>query len=62
MDDMPLPALFEQARKIHAAATDSGADQVRYTLLSLFLFLFLFLCSSSDGYALFWGSGGCEEG
>ncbi|KAH1255665.1 PP2A regulatory subunit TAP46 [Glycine max] len=27
MDDMPLPALFEQARKIHAAATDSGADQ-----------------------------------
>ncbi|KAJ1390124.1 TAP46-like protein [Sesbania bispinosa] len=27
MEDMPLPALFEQARKIHATATESGADQ-----------------------------------
>ncbi|KAL2339606.1 hypothetical protein Fmac_007546 [Flemingia macrophylla] len=27
MEDLPLPALFEQARKIHAAATDSAADQ-----------------------------------
>lgn len=28
MENMPLPALFEQARKIHLMATDSGADQV----------------------------------
>ncbi|PNY07896.1 PP2A regulatory subunit TAP46-like protein [Trifolium pratense] len=27
MEDMPLPALFEQARKIHATATEFGADQ-----------------------------------
>ncbi|XP_021294173.1 PP2A regulatory subunit TAP46 [Herrania umbratica] len=27
MEDMPLPALFEQARKIHLTATESGADQ-----------------------------------
>ncbi|CAJ1974409.1 unnamed protein product [Sphenostylis stenocarpa] len=27
MEDLPLPALFEQARKIHAAATESAADQ-----------------------------------
>ncbi|XP_027335352.1 PP2A regulatory subunit TAP46 isoform X1 [Abrus precatorius] len=27
MEDMPLPALFERARKIHATAIDSGADQ-----------------------------------
>ncbi|KAK6250752.1 hypothetical protein SCA6_004757 [Theobroma cacao] len=27
MEDMPLPALFEQARKIHITATESGADQ-----------------------------------
>ncbi|XP_048231441.1 PP2A regulatory subunit TAP46 [Ricinus communis] len=27
MEDLPLPALFEQAHKIHAAATESGADQ-----------------------------------
>ncbi|KAI4337978.1 hypothetical protein L6164_016337 [Bauhinia variegata] len=27
MEDMPLPALLEQARKIHATATESGADQ-----------------------------------
>lgn len=27
MENMPLPALFEQARKIHLMATDSGADQ-----------------------------------
>lgn len=26
-EDMPLPALFEQARKIHTTATESGADQ-----------------------------------
>ncbi|XP_027335359.1 PP2A regulatory subunit TAP46 isoform X2 [Abrus precatorius] len=28
MEDMPLPALFERARKIHATAIDSGADQL----------------------------------
>ncbi|KAE8723182.1 PP2A regulatory subunit TAP46 [Hibiscus syriacus] len=27
MEDMPLPALFEQGRKIHLQATESGADQ-----------------------------------
>ncbi|XWS37993.1 hypothetical protein CRYUN_Cryun19dG0092400 [Craigia yunnanensis] len=27
MEDMPLPALLEQARKIHLKATESGADQ-----------------------------------
>ncbi|OIV98020.1 hypothetical protein TanjilG_16857 [Lupinus angustifolius] len=27
IEDMPLPALFDQARKIHATATESGADQ-----------------------------------
>ncbi|ESW08511.1 hypothetical protein PHAVU_009G051900 [Phaseolus vulgaris] len=27
MEDMPLPALFEQARKIRAAATESAVDQ-----------------------------------
>ncbi|KAI9097839.1 hypothetical protein K1719_025610 [Acacia pycnantha] len=27
MEDMPLPSLFEQARKIHSTATESGADQ-----------------------------------
>ncbi|KAK4273880.1 hypothetical protein QN277_017191 [Acacia crassicarpa] len=27
MEDMPLPSLFEQARKIHTTATESGADQ-----------------------------------
>ncbi|XP_028790971.1 PP2A regulatory subunit TAP46-like [Neltuma alba] len=27
MEDIPLPSLFEQARKIHTTATESGADQ-----------------------------------
>ncbi|KAF5442721.1 hypothetical protein F2P56_035348 [Juglans regia] len=27
MEDVPLPVLFEQARKIHSTATESGADQ-----------------------------------
>ncbi|KAK1274812.1 PP2A regulatory subunit TAP46 [Acorus gramineus] len=27
MEDMPLPALFDQARKIHSAASDSSVDQ-----------------------------------
>lgn len=27
MEDMPLPALFDQARKIHSAASDSAVDQ-----------------------------------
>ncbi|KAI4307099.1 hypothetical protein L6164_030323 [Bauhinia variegata] len=27
MEDMPLPVLFEQARKIHTTATEYGADQ-----------------------------------
>ncbi|KAE9604021.1 hypothetical protein Lal_00001769 [Lupinus albus] len=27
IEEMPLPALFDQARKIHATATESGADQ-----------------------------------
>ncbi|GLT63663.1 hypothetical protein SLA2020_362090 [Shorea laevis] len=27
MEEIPLPALFEQARKIHLTATESGADQ-----------------------------------
>lgn len=42
MEDMPLPALFEQARKIHATATESGADQVRFRFSSSFVFMFLF--------------------
>ena len=42
MEDVPLPALFEQARKIHnsATATASAADQVRFSLLILSLFFF----------------------
>jgi len=28
MEDMPLPSLFEQSRKIHLAATESAVDQV----------------------------------
>lgn len=28
MEEMPLSALFEQARKTHLAASDSCADQV----------------------------------
>lgn len=28
MEDRPLPALFEQARKIHLSSLDSGVDQV----------------------------------
>lgn len=28
MEEMPLSALFEQARKIHLAASESRADQV----------------------------------
>jgi len=39
---MPLPALFEQARKIHAIATESGADQVRTPSSILFL-LFIYI-------------------
>nr|XP_019703466.1 PP2A regulatory subunit TAP46-like [Elaeis guineensis] len=27
MEEMPLPALFEQARKIHSMATESSVDQ-----------------------------------
>nr|DAD17931.1 TPA_asm: hypothetical protein HUJ06_019394 [Nelumbo nucifera] len=27
MEEMPLPALFEQARKIHSMASESGVDQ-----------------------------------
>lgn len=29
LEDMSLPALFEQARKIHMAASESAVDQVR---------------------------------
>jgi hypothetical protein len=28
MEEMPLSVLFEQARKIHLAASESGVDQV----------------------------------
>ncbi|RZB98880.1 F-box protein [Glycine soja] len=38
MEEISLSVLFEQDRKIHVAATDSSADQIRYTLRSLFLF------------------------
>jgi hypothetical protein len=47
MEDMPLPALFEQARKIHATATEFGADQVPTTPTRVFSsssFLILFFC------------------
>lgn len=30
MEDMSLPALFEQARKIHNIATDSAVDKVDF--------------------------------
>ena len=50
MKDILQSALFEQDRKIHATTTNSNADQIRYTLLSLFLFLFL--CSSLNGHVV----------
>jgi hypothetical protein len=46
MEDMPLPALFEQARKIHATATEFGADQVRKLTL-VFFSNFVFLLVNS---------------
>lgn len=30
MEEMSLPALFEQARKIHFAASESTVDQVNF--------------------------------
>lgn len=36
MEEMPLSALFEEARKIHLAASESRADQVG-KLLYLFI-------------------------
>ncbi|KAK5777891.1 hypothetical protein PVK06_045858 [Gossypium arboreum] len=35
MEDMPLPALFEQTSKIHLTAMESGADQVPFYLAEL---------------------------
>ena len=45
MEEMPLPAVFEQARKIHATAIESGADQVRtQTFVSCsFVFVLMFV-------------------
>lgn len=33
MEEMSLPALFEEARKIHLIASESGADKVQSLLL-----------------------------
>lgn len=33
MEDLPLPSIFEQARKIHIAATESASDQVTLSFL-----------------------------
>lgn len=32
MEEMSLPALFEQARKVHVAASDSTVDQVFFSI------------------------------
>lgn len=62
MEDMPLPALFEQARKIHATATEFGADQVHRVFSSfLFLSFILFLCLLIE-YGFLVELGACEEG
>lgn len=37
MEDLSLPALFEQARKMHSTATESGSDQVRSSTSLSFL-------------------------
>lgn len=50
MEDLPLPSIFEQARKIHTAATESASDQVSlsyeffqwFLVFSGFNFLFSF--------------------
>ena len=57
MEEMSLLALFEQARKIHLAASESGADQVRSStnLVMRSFFLPIYLCSD-------WTLGRCEEG
>lgn len=33
MEEMSLPALFEEARKIHLMASESGAEKVQFLTL-----------------------------
>lgn len=65
IEDMPLPALFEQARKIHTTATESGADQVLlhphvpfFVFTYLFIFVFVhwawFCCVGCDLFRSLW--------
>jgi hypothetical protein len=53
VDDMPLPALFDQARKIHETATESVADQVNSTPLNapFFIFSFFVFCLIVFGFS-----------
>lgn len=69
MEDLPLPTLFEQARKIHSTATDSGADQVHSILRKLLSILRYFFVLGIWGFRVlnFLGNvgkivGGGQEG
>ena len=42
MEDLPLPSIFEQARKIHNAATESASDQVLFCTFVFFLIRIFF--------------------
>lgn len=59
MEDLPLPALFELARKIHADATESAVDQVRYLHAPLFCFWFWFFNRHASflGFRRLWRRG-----
>ena len=52
MEEMPLSALFEEARKIHLAASESRADQVGKLLpiirIRLGFFYLLIICETDS--------------
>lgn len=58
MEDMALPALFDQARKLHLAATEATSDQVCaigsvFALSSLsYSFIDIYIFSVLDGRIL----------
>lgn len=43
MEEMPLSALFEQARKLHLKASDSRADQVETFIFFIYEFDYYFI-------------------